>query len=94
MQKSDHKELTTIQKSQSDLEGKYGRVLELWARRSGSRWEDVIAQLRVIGLSRLATELTEELDRSEDTSQPSPPVPVDYESRSIPGNLLCRGQHP
>ena len=84
---SDHKELTTIQQSRSDLQDKCRRVLELWARRSESKWEDVIAQLRAIQLSRLAGELTKELaDRSEDRSQPSPPVQEDYKSQSIQGN--------
>ena len=84
---SDRTELTTIQQSQSNLQDKCHRVLELWARRSESRWEDVIAQLRAIQLSRLANELTKELgDRSEDRSQPSPLVQEDYKSQSIPGN--------
>ena len=64
MHQSDHTQLTNIQQSQSDLQDKCRRVLELWARRSESRWEDVIGQLREIGLSRLADELTKELDRS------------------------------
>ena len=72
MHESDHRELINIQLSQSDLEEKCRRVLELWARRSNSRWEDVILQLReTVGLSRLADELIKELDRSEDRSQPS-----------------------
>ena len=63
---SDHTQLTNIQQSHCDLQDKCRRVLELWARRSESRWENVIGQLREIGLSRLADELTKELafDRS------------------------------
>ena len=91
MHQSDRTELTIIQQSRSDLQDKCRRVLELWARRSESRWEDVIVQLRAIQLGRLTDELNKELsNRSEDRSQPSPAPQVqeDYKSQSIPGNHI------
>ena len=83
---NDHTQLTDIQQDQRDsVKDKYRRVLQLWARRKQSRWEDVIEQLQEIGLSQLADDLTKELE----ISQPSPPVPVDYGSRSKPGNHIA-----
>ena len=35
-----------IHQSQNDSQDKCRRVLELWARRGESRWEDVIARLQ------------------------------------------------
>ena len=45
---------------------------------------DWAKSLRLAG--ELEGELTKDLDRSKDRSQPS--VPVDYESRSVPGNHI------
>ena len=80
---SDYPQLTIIQQNRAvSSQDKCRQVLELWARRGGSRWEDVIAQLRGIELSKLADELTEELHRS---SQP-PPAPMTVNGSNTPGN--------
>ena len=85
---SDRKQLTTIQQSQSNLQDKCREVLELWARRGASRWEDVIARLRVIGLSRLADELTKELDRSSQPPGSEPSKKITANGSSTPGNHI------
>lgn len=61
--------LMDIQQSQMVLREKCEKVLDLWARKSNSEWEDVIATLREVGLSRLADELTKELRESEHSEQ-------------------------
>ena len=41
-----NKQLADIQQSQAELQVKCERVLNLWAGKSGSKWEDVIAALQ------------------------------------------------
>lgn len=61
----DDKKLMEIQQSQEGLKEKCKELLNLWARRSNSKWEDVIAALREVDLSRLADELAKEFSESE-----------------------------
>lgn len=65
----DKRGVMDIQQSQVGMQKKCENVLELWARKSGSKWEDVIAALRKVGMSRLADELMKEHDQSQNEFQ-------------------------
>ena len=57
--------LMQIHNGKDPLEQKFEKVLGLLAAQSGSKWEDVIAVLREIGMSRLADEISKKLSDSE-----------------------------
>ena len=69
MDASYNKRVMDIQQSQVGMQKKCENVLELWARKSGSKWEDVIDALRKVGMSRLADELMKEHDQSQNEFQ-------------------------
>ena len=62
------------QSKQKDLPEKCEEVLDLWARKVDSTWENVIAALGdpEVGLTKLAKNLTNELSESEQTRDSTP----------------------
>ena len=56
-----------LKQEQKHLPEKCEEVLDLWARKDGSKWENVIAALGdpEVGLTKLAKKLTDELSESE-----------------------------
>ena len=80
-------DLMTISQSHDNYQVKCGKVLDIWARKSGSKWEDVIEQLKAIELTGLAEELTKTLASS---SQPPAHTPGTVNSSSTPGILPIR----
>ena len=61
-------QLMNIIRSKSNVKGKLLKLLNFWATKSGSVWENVIDALQRISLGRLSDNLADELKSNQESS--------------------------
>lgn len=60
--------LMSISRSKIDVKGKFVELLNFWAIKRDSVWENVIEALQHIGLGKLADDLADELKSNQESS--------------------------